>query len=110
MQRGDALIEAFAGGCVGGGVVDQRQVVGGIGASPRKAEALDRFGNGIGQTHRVLGIAVNDSLVGVAQGAAHTDDGPGKGGRVAAIDVDGVKTVQRQMLAQPVNAANLSHG
>ena len=110
MQRGDALIEALAGGCVGGGVVDQRQVVGGIGASPRKAEALDRLCNCIGQAHRVLGIAVYDGLVGIAQGAAHADDGPGKGGRVAAIDVDRVKTVQRQMLAQPVNAADLGHG
>ncbi len=110
VQRGDALIEALAGGFVDGRVVDQRQVVGGVGAGARKAEALDGFGDGVGQAHRVFRVTVDDGFVGAAQAAGHADDGPGKGGRIAAVDIDRVKAVERQMLAQPVDTANLRHG
>ena len=102
-KRGGAIVELLTGLRIGGRVVDQRQIVGGIGAGAGKAEAFCCFGNDIGQGSRIIGL-----LPQVVQAMFRFQQGPGKSGRVATVDGDRVEAVEGQVAGKPATASGLA--
>ena len=100
-QRRCAFIEERARRGILRRIPRQRQVVRGVGPGAGEAEALDGFGDAIGQPH------VGGNSGARLQARLHHVDAPRDAGRIAPVQRDRIKAVQSQVPVQPPLAALL---
>jgi hypothetical protein len=76
---------------------------------PGEAEALRRLGDGVVQRHRVLDAPGRDGRRTGREPFFHGVHGPRERGRVRAVDLHRIESVQAQVLVEPLLAALLLH-
>lgn len=76
----------------------ERQVVRQVRACAGKPVSLGSSGDPVRQGHRIAAASGVDFLDEPLEAALHLDNCPGKRGRIAAVENDGIEAVQAQML------------
>ena len=103
-QRAGRIVEGVTGYFVLRGIATERQVVRGVRARSRKAKPFDGFGDHIRNRRRVGMCSIRGETL---ESAFGFQNGPREGGRIAAIDDDGIKAVEPEMIGEPCGAALL---